>query len=65
MKLYKNNIEICNRYYGDTHSLWICNLTKLDMIELSFCFSFNYHKSYYDGNHHRINLGFISIYWLN
>lgn len=63
MKLYKYGIEICDAHLGNEHSTWICDLTNIMLIDISFCFNISYSSMYYDGNHYRLQLGIFEIYW--
>jgi len=63
MKLYKYGLEICDSTNPTPHSTWVTDLTNIVILDISFCFNFSYQSLYYDGNHRRLQLGILDIYW--
>ena len=56
MKLYKYGIEFEDESY-------LCRITNNYQIDIELRLGFGWYSGYYDGNHRRLGLGLVSIYW--
>lgn len=65
-RFYKWGFEICDRRYTQYggHTQWLANLLVIDALSIGLCFKFGTYHTYYDGMHHIIYCGLISIYWM-
>ncbi len=67
MKFYKYGIELCDgslkQYGGHTH--WLSKLLNISYLAIQFRLGFGYETFYYDGQHHCLELGIISLHWMD
>lgn len=66
-RFYKYGIELCDGKwpcYGG-HTLWLARLLRIDYLSVGLQkkFLMSYEHSYYDGQHHSLDVGFIYIAW--
>ncbi len=65
MRINNNNIEFfSNGVFSKAHWVILSKLTRLDYLSINFLvIELRYFHAWYDGQHHRLYLGLISINW--